>query len=43
VRGGSWHSTAEKGAGLHVGDRDHAKPDETSSQIGFRCVRDVVD
>jgi sulfatase modifying factor 1 len=42
LRGGSWHSTAEKGAGLHVGDRDHAKPDETSSQIGFRCVRDVV-
>lgn len=42
LRGGSWHSTAEKGAGLHVGDRDHAKPDETSSQIGFRCVRDSV-
>jgi sulfatase modifying factor 1 len=42
LRGGSWHSTAEKGAGLHAGDRDHAKPDETSSRIGFRCIRDVV-
>jgi sulfatase modifying factor 1 len=42
LRGGSWHSTAEKGAGLHVGDRGHARPDETSSRIGFRCVRDVV-
>jgi sulfatase modifying factor 1 len=41
LRGGSWHSTAEKGAGLHVGDRDHAQPDETSSRIGFRCARDV--
>jgi formylglycine-generating enzyme len=42
LRGGSWHSTAEKGDGLHVGDRDHARPDETSSRIGFRCARDVV-
>jgi sulfatase modifying factor 1 len=42
LRGGSWHSTAEKGAGLHVGDRDHARPDETSSRIGFRCAREVV-
>ena len=43
LRGGSWHSTAEKGAGLHVGDRDSAPPEETSSRIGFRCVRDVGD
>lgn len=41
LRGGSWASTAEPGAGLHVGDRDHAPPDETSSRIGLRCVRDV--
>jgi formylglycine-generating enzyme required for sulfatase activity len=41
LRGGSWASTAERGAGLHVGDRDHAPPDETSSRIGFRCARDV--
>lgn len=41
LRGGSWASTAEPGAGLRVGDRDHAPPDETSSRIGFRCVRDV--
>ncbi len=43
LRGGSWHSTAEAGAGLHVGDRDSAPPDETSSRIGFRCARDVRD
>jgi formylglycine-generating enzyme len=41
LRGGSWHSTAEKGAGLHVGDRDSAPPEETSSRIGFRCARDI--
>lgn len=41
LRGGSWHSTAEPGGGLHVGDRDSAPPDETSSRIGFRCARDV--
>ena len=41
LRGGSWHSTAEKGAGLHVGDRDSAPPEVTSSRIGFRCVRDI--
>lgn len=41
LRGGSWASTAEPGAGLHVGDRDHAPPEETSSRIGFRCARDV--
>lgn len=42
LRGGSWASTDEKGAGLHVGDRDHAPPEETSSRVGFRCARDVV-
>jgi formylglycine-generating enzyme len=41
LRGGSWASTAEPGAGLHVGDRQSAPPDETSSHIGFRCARDV--
>jgi formylglycine-generating enzyme required for sulfatase activity len=41
LRGGSWHSTAEKGAGLHVGDRDSAVPEVTSSRIGFRCVKDI--
>jgi formylglycine-generating enzyme len=41
LRGGSWHSTADKGAGLHVGDRDSASPEETSSRIGFRCGRDA--
>lgn len=40
VRGGSWASTAEPGEGLHVGDRLHAPPEETSSRIGIRCVRD---
>lgn len=39
LRGGSWASIAEPGAGLHVGDRDHAPPEETSSRIGFRCVK----
>ncbi len=41
LRGGSWASTNEKGDGLHVGDRDHAPPGETSNRIGFRCARDV--
>ncbi len=41
LRGGSWASTAEKSDGLHVGDRAHAVPSETSSCIGFRCVRDI--
>jgi formylglycine-generating enzyme required for sulfatase activity len=39
LRGGSWASTEEPGAGLRVGDRDHAPPDETSSRIGFRCAQ----
>ena len=41
LRGGSWASTADQGAGLHVGDRQSAPPDETSSLIGLRCVRDL--
>lgn len=41
LRGGSWAATDEKGAGLHVGDRDHAPPEETSDCVGFRCARDV--
>jgi formylglycine-generating enzyme required for sulfatase activity len=40
LRGGSWASTSEVGAGLHVGDREHAPPEETSTRIGFRCARD---
>lgn len=41
LRGGSWAATDEKGAGLHVGDRDHAPPGQTSDRLGFRCARDV--
>lgn len=41
LRGGSWASTDEKGSGLHVGDRDHAPPEETSDCVGFRCARDL--
>lgn len=42
LRGGSWCSNSDPGGGIHVGDRDHADPNETSSCIGFRCARDVV-
>ena len=41
LRGGSWASTDEQGAGLYVGDRNSAPPDETSSCIGFRCAKDI--
>ena len=41
LRGGSWASTAEPGAGLHVGDRLSALPGQTSNHVGIRCVRDA--
>jgi len=42
LRGGSWAATDDKGAGLHVGDRGHAPPEQTSDRVGFRCARDIV-